>query len=212
MFGSKPTFSLGQSKTAGLSSRISAPQTSFLIGIHPPFGFVAVGEQGHSFPTVKFGLFPLTSSHPLNDNDSGEKKSPPEVPEVTFICRLKLMEDRVLLKCGYSLERRNCCVIAAGTENKREVLLRPFFPNFGGRGRGSVMGMSLYEKHWKPFLAAVKRSFVAGLPWGREPCFPFGARADSDADPHQEEPHQTQILASAETETFASCNGLFGFK
>lgn len=29
MFGSKPTFTLGQSETAGLSSRISAPQTSF---------------------------------------------------------------------------------------------------------------------------------------------------------------------------------------
>lgn len=117
-------FSTPLSLISASQHTISSPPSSPLLSLCfvPLVSFChqyVKGVQGHIFPSLKLGLFPI-SSHSLICTTVQ-----PLVFKVTFILMLQLMEDHLLLKCGYSQEIRNFCVIVSRKENKLEAFLPP---------------------------------------------------------------------------------------
>lgn len=72
--------------------------------------------QGHSFPSLKLGLFPhFLSLYKLHTHAQAEKNNKNTATKswafkVTFISMIKLIDTPLLLECGYSSVKRNCRV------------------------------------------------------------------------------------------------------
>lgn len=164
----------------------------------PSFYLFVAGAQGHIFPSLKFGLFlslPLT----LWVTAIGKRS------RIRSCFHLQVEMNGGLSAAHMWLfpRKKKLLWLLPGrrTNGKfyshlpaKDVDPRPWF---WANNLSSFVSKTVKSI----FSAAVIWGFAACLPWQRQPCFLFGATADSNADPHQVKPHQAHKYWPLQTHT-----------